>query len=169
MSKTPRPYFALQNSRGHVKVFRRNLYKVWARAFKKLRQPCNRHRQRKPKHETPDSNPPYPTASTWIMSYGLRNVNCISIWRTFCQFGVGVKSSCEQGQKRFNKRRGISALIKGLLASRKSLCSMEVVVVPCAPNPKLCTIQVVKHEGGYGNAIGIRRIIRRSGGFSGLQ
>jgi len=40
---------------------------------------------------------------------------------------------------------------------------------PCAPNPKLCTIQVVKHESGYSNANGIRRIIKRSGGFSGLQ
>jgi hypothetical protein len=34
LRKTPRLYFALQNSHGHAKEFLRNLYTVWARAHK---------------------------------------------------------------------------------------------------------------------------------------
>jgi len=37
----PRPYCALQNSHGHAKEFLRNLYIIWARVLKKVRQPCS--------------------------------------------------------------------------------------------------------------------------------
>lgn len=41
--QTPRPYFSLQNSLLHAKVFLLNLYTVKARVVKKVRQPVQIH------------------------------------------------------------------------------------------------------------------------------
>ena len=40
--KTPRPYFALQNSHGQAKGFLRRLWTILTLALKKFLQPCTR-------------------------------------------------------------------------------------------------------------------------------
>ena len=43
--KTPRPYFALQNSQGQAKGFRRSLWTIWAIALKIFASPGLGHSQ----------------------------------------------------------------------------------------------------------------------------